>query len=197
MTPETRPDGLNLDATYPDWLPASFAASYDRFVNAYCHDVNMLHHFLPERPKVEAAVLDASGGQSVILRFGDRIASMALTLSELGEWTQRGEWDEGLEFHFEGGRLLIAFPPPLYRHRCARVVLRRGSQPEEIISDGESGQSVFTIQAANFVADLTHGRPSRSSAEGSVRDMDLIEDIWAKGLGLATTKHPLAEMVEG
>lgn len=183
MTDEMRPAGLKLDREYPDWLPQTQALSYDRFVNTYCHDVNLVHHLFAEGPRVRAAALEIFGGQSVILGYDDFLVSMALTLSEMTAWSSRGEWDEGLEFHFEGGRLHMSFPPPLYRRRCAQVLLRRGSNAVEVVNDGVIPGSAFALQAANFLADLREGRQSCSSAQACLRDMDLIERIWRVGLG--------------
>jgi predicted dehydrogenase len=182
MTSEVRPTGQRLDREHPDWLPSSYALSYDRFVNTYCHDLNMLNHLFAEEPSVRAAALEVFGGQSVILGYGDFLASMAFTLSEMTDWTARAEWDEGIEFHFEGGRLHMSFPPPLYRRRCAKVFLRRGSGPAEIVNDGVTPISTFTRQAANFLADIRGGRQSCSAAEVCLRDMKLIESIWRVGV---------------
>ncbi len=186
MTSEERPVGLKLDAQKPDWLPETYGASYDRFVNAFCHDVNAIHHFFAEDPQVRAAELEIMGGQAIILTGKSFVVSMALTLSELTTWEQRGEWDEGLEFHFEGGRLYLQFPPPLYRRRVARVLLYRGSEPAQVISDGTSSLSAFSLQARNFLADLQAKRPSRSSGQACLRDMNLIEKIWRVALDRQT-----------
>jgi predicted dehydrogenase len=182
MTKEERPVGLKLDRQHPEWLPESHAASYDRFVNAYCHDVNALHHFFSEDPQVRAAELDILGGQAVILAGKGFVVSMALTLSESATWEQRGEWDEGLEFHFDAGRLHLQFPPPLYRARVARVILYRGTETPQVISDGASPLSAFSLQAQNFLADVKANRPSRSSGQACLRDMHLIERIWRVAL---------------
>jgi predicted dehydrogenase len=183
MTNEERPVGLKLDRQMPDWLPSSYGVSYDRFVNTYCHDMNALHHFFAEDPEVRAAELDILGGQAVILTGKDFVVSMALTLSELTDWQQRGDWDEGLEFHFEGGRLYLQFPPPLYRTRVAKVLLYRGSEPVQVISDGASTLSAFSLQARNFLEDLKARRPSRAAGAACLRDMDLIERVWRVALG--------------
>jgi len=181
MTKEDRPRGLKLDPEMPSWLPATHAASYDRFVNAYCHDINMLHFFLPGSPSVRAAELDVFGGQSLILAHDQYLISMALTLSEVADWSRRGEWDEGLEFHFEAGRLFLRFAPPLYMNRCAVAVLHRGSDQPQVLCDGTAARSDFTLQAENFLADLRDGRPSRASGQACLPDMDLIERIWQVG----------------
>ena len=77
----------------------------------------------------------------------------------------------------------MSFPPPLYRRRCAQVLLRRGSNAVEVVNDGVIPGSAFALQAANFLADLREGRQSCSSAQACLRDMDLIERIWRVGLG--------------
>jgi predicted dehydrogenase len=183
MTSEARPDPPVIDPPAPAWLTPSRRASYDRFVNAYCHDINALHFFFDAEPNLRAADLDVMGGQAITLAYPDFIVSMAFTLSELSEWSMRGEWDEGMEFHFEGGRLLIAFPPPLYRNRNSRVTLRRGARSPEILSDGYSSDSTFTIQAKNLLRHLRAEIPSPSSASVCLRDMRLIDRMWRHTAG--------------
>ncbi len=187
MTEEQRPTGLSLGPQAPDWLPPKFHHSYDRFVNAFSHDVNVLHYVLQESPAVRAAELEFAGGQAAILRYPDFLCLLECSLGELNDWSSRGNWDEGLEALFEGGRLSIRFPPPLYCGRCARVELTVADRNTEVLCDGALEGSLFSLQAREFVTDIMERTEPAASGRRCLRDMRLIEEIWSVGVGRQAT----------
>ena len=46
MTDESRPDGLDLWPSAPDWLPKKFHEDYAWFLNVFVHDLNILRYFV-------------------------------------------------------------------------------------------------------------------------------------------------------
>jgi predicted dehydrogenase len=175
MTGETRPDGLSLWPSAPDWLPQQYAEDYAWFLNVFIHDINILRYFAGQDVKVRSADLSRRNGRVALLDSG----AYPVVL-EMGE--QAGtEWSEGLEIQFEKGRLTIQFPSPLIENKSAAVTLVRGKDTTPI----DTGASwSFRRQAAAFVADIAGKRKPIASGEDSLKDVALVERIWRVYLGI-------------
>lgn len=175
MTGETRPDGLSLWPSAPDWLPQQYAEDYAWFLNVFVHDLNILRFFTGQELKVRSVDLSRRNGRVALLDGG----AYPIVL-EMGE--QAGtEWNEGVEIQFEKGRLTIQFPSPLMENKSAAVTLVRGK--ETILLDSGASWS-FRRQAAAFVADIAGKRNPVASGADSIKDVALVEQIWRVYLGI-------------
>ena len=175
MTGETRPDGLNLWPSAPEWLPAQYGEDYAWFLNVFVHDLNILRYFTGQEFKVRGVDLSRRNGRVAMFDAG----AYPVVL-EMGE--QAGtDWNEGLEIQFEKGRLTIEFPSPLMENKSAAVTLVRG-KATTLIDTGASWS--FRRQAAAFVADIAAKRQPIASGEDSLKDVALVEQIWRVYLGV-------------
>jgi len=170
---EKRPDDLPGWDTVPAWLPADLSRPYDRFMNIWTHDVNLLRHFFGEMD-VDHARFRTGGGSLVAFdtgKFGVQL--------EFGE-IQQNRWDEGLEIIFERGMLRITLPPAMLRNVEARVEVISGSKDNSttVIEGGWSW--AFRRQAEAFVSDIRTQSTPLANGDDSVGDHRLIEAIWRR-----------------
>lgn len=91
MTDESRPDGLTLWPSAPDWLPKEFHENYAWFLNVFVHDVNILRYFAGGRLEVRSVELSRRNGRVVVFNSG----AYPVVL-EMGEQS-RTDWNEGVE----------------------------------------------------------------------------------------------------
>jgi len=175
MTDESRPDGLELWPSAPDWLPKKFHEDYAWFLNVFVHDVNILRFFAGRQLTVRGADLTRRNGRIVIFDAGDYPVVL-----EMGEQTGT-DWNEGVEIQFERGRLTLVFPSPLLSNQAASVTLVQGNKTT-VIPIGPSWS--FRRQAEAFVADIAGRHPGLASGADSVADLELVEAIWRMHLGL-------------
>lgn len=130
-----------FEVQIPDGLPPSLVSLYGNFQNVFCHDLNLLRHFLGEVEEVEYADLHRPV-KLVRLRFGGCLATFEAA------WMAPTEWDEQLTLFFEKGRLTVRLPPPLFRNRTAVVrVERKGEVVEECLPPDWA----FRRAAAHFI----------------------------------------------
>jgi predicted dehydrogenase len=175
MTDETRPDGLEIWPSAPDWLPKQYAEDYAWFLNVFVHDLNILRYFAGQPLKVRSVDLSRRNGRVALLDSG----AYPIVL-EMGEQTDT-EWNEGIEVQFERGRLTIQFPSPLLENKSAAVTLVRGNKTITI----PTGSSwAFRRQAEAFVSDIVAKRKPIASGEDSIADIALVERIWRVNLGI-------------
>ncbi len=171
-TTQPRSGGLARWPMAPTWLPHEHHAAYEKYLNTYCHNINLLRYLIAD----EAAVVQAHAVGSTCLATLDLAGIPALL--ETGR-LEHADWDEVTEIFFERGRLRIATPAPLRRDAAAKVDLYRGQlgswEPIEIAPSW-----AFRRQAEAFVADVQHDRAPIASARDAVNDLRLTESIWRK-----------------
>ena len=172
MTPEPRPDGLELWPVAPDWLPASLDEDYAWFLNVFVHDLNILRWLFGAMPEVVAADLRRRNGRTVLLDFGDFPA--VLDMAE----TSGPDWSEGVEATFERATLRIAFPPPLLRNVPASITLRHAGTTTTIHPPPDGWSWSFRRQAEAFVADIRERLTPLAGCRDGLEDLRLAEAIW-------------------
>jgi predicted dehydrogenase len=176
MTEESRPDGIDLWASAPDWVPPQSHADYGWFLNVFVHDINLLRYFSGRSPTVRAVDLARPNGRLVLFDCGDYPAVL-----EMAEQTGTA-LDEGLEAVFEKGRLRLTFCSPMWKNHPATVTIVRAG---ETVQPATGWSWSFRRQAEAFVADVAGGREPVASGADSLGDLELIEDIWRRYLGIA------------
>lgn len=154
----------------PEWLPNEHVPLYWNFQNVYCHDLNLLRCLLGEVDEVEYVDL-LRPVRAVRLRFADCIATL-----EAG-WMAPTEWDEKLTLFFEKGRITVALPSPLFRNRTASVKVERKG---ELVDYYVPPDWAFRRAAAHFIECVRNNNIPRSSAEDSLKDLELVERIFKK-----------------
>lgn len=177
MSEEPREPGINDWQQEPEWLESHFSPLYDRFINVFCHDINAIRFLLNK--DIDAKSIDLTDEQNITLSFSvnDLPVKMHCGLRELNDWRDRGEWDEGVSFHFEQGSLSIAFPGPLLHGLSANVVKQIGDK-KIIIHRGQVDTPVFYKQAENFIGAISNNFNNPSLAQHCVNDLVVIENLW-------------------
>ncbi len=176
MTDEDRPPGVFWEQT-PSWLPDSMQHAYDRFINVYSHDVNMIRSLFGRTPRIEYINLENSQGLAGVFDFGDFLCVLEGGLNELNTWQERGEWDEGVEIFFERGRLIIKFAPPLIHDQCSRVELIKGKE-KTVLCSGTGNTPAFQLEAEDFVSAVRNNSEPMTSGRQAVEDSSFIESLW-------------------
>lgn len=169
MTPEPRPEGLELWPVAPDWLAAERAEEYAWFLNVFSHDLNLLRYLLGGTPEPRAVDFRRRNGRVAL--FDHQGVPVVLSFGE----QQGTDWCEGIEASFERGRLRLDLPSPLAREETAHVSLTRGRATTTL----DTGWSwAFRRQADAFVDDCRFGRTPLASGADSIEDLRLAEHLW-------------------
>ncbi|OPY06165.1 MAG: Inositol 2-dehydrogenase [Syntrophorhabdus sp. PtaB.Bin184] len=156
----------------PAWVPEGLKKEYERFLNTYCHNINLLRFLVGSTLKVTSVSFNGQAEWVIILDAGDYNV-----LLETGNYAYHG-WDEVTEIYFSNGRLRISTPPPLLRGVPAHIEIYQSGQEHNLSSPYSAWSWSFRNQAEAFVDDICNGRGSISSGEDSLEDMRLVEDIW-------------------
>jgi predicted dehydrogenase len=168
---EPKPGNPPLNASAPEWLAAKYHGEYSKYINNYCHDINLLRFLLDGEPVVNYSDVACSKAQQAILEFqGVRC------ILETGTSTNR-HWDEVVEFYFEGGRIRLALPPPFLRNVPARLEIYDNHTMETRVPNLGWSWS-FKRQAEAFVDAIRKGSPDISSAKSAIEDLRVAEKIW-------------------
>ena len=172
-TGETKIEKFNSWPEYPQWLPDKYHQNYKRFLNVFCHNINLIRFLLDKKLTVEYARMVPENGRLIIFDCGEFACSL-----EAGNFTYQG-WDEIVEIFFQHGRLRIKLPPALLKNVPASVELYRGD--EHTFSVPHLGWSwAFKNQAEAFINDILCDQLSVNTGEDALLDMQLIENIWEK-----------------
>jgi predicted dehydrogenase len=160
-------------AIAPDWMPIEYKQKYARFLNVYCHNINLLRYLLGHTPEVKFVEFKQSNGQVAVLDFGSYAAVL-----EAGSLTYRG-WDEVTEIYFTHGRLRIEHPPGMLRNVPAKVELYKGKDVLHEVYTPVCGWTwAFRRQAEAFVRDVREGLEPIASGADALEDMRLVEEMW-------------------
>jgi len=159
----------------PAWLEEEWHIPYHVYLNRYCHDINLLHHLLPEPLSV------------VQFRYTDLFSQIALldmngvTVTVETGFNQFHGWDEVLEIYFEKGRLILRPPAPFLPFTSAQVELVSA----EGVKGGPATESpvippswAFYRQAEAFIETIQSDTPSPNDAVSAFQDLALIEELW-------------------
>ena len=180
MTDEVRPDGLTTWPLAPEWIPEASVADYAAFLNVFVHDLNLLRYLAGAEPKVRAVDFSRKNGRIVMLDF-DAFPAV-LEMAEIASH----DWQEGVEFIFEKGRLSLQFASPLLRNTPARVELTRANGKHETVVERTRWSWAFKQQAEAFIATIHAGREPLASGRDAIADLRIAEEIWRKHVAISS-----------
>ncbi|MCX7599139.1 MAG: Gfo/Idh/MocA family oxidoreductase [Armatimonadetes bacterium] len=167
----------------PDWLPEElgrgvlgFESLFYAFNHVHSHNVNLLRYFMGDDYEVTWADL-RHRTKVANLRYGD-----ALITFEVGGTTSAYGFEEGMEFHFEGGWMEILTPPPLLMQGAAHVRIYRGGHMMELSQPMGDWDWSFRRQAQHFVDCVRAGCQPLSSGADSVGDLAMVEAIFRRAV---------------
>lgn len=167
----------------PDWMPADARNAYLNFLQQWTHNINLLRFFLGDtggQTKLVQAHLDKDGmtGLTVLDINGTR------AVVESG-YTKFHGWDEHTQIYFEGGWLKTSAPPLVQKETTATVEVYRGAVDGKSASLNQefAAQSwSYREEAKHFLECVRSGENFRSSAEDTLNDVRLFEEIYRQVL---------------
>ena len=169
---ESRARRFETWPTVPDWLPAEWQDDYAWFMNAASHDINLIDYFLPHGVRVRHASAGC-GALTAVLDHGGTPVVFELAKSA------HGRWEQGAEFVFERGRVVVALPSPMDTTAVAQVSVS-ATTGTKILPTGEGWS--FAHQARHFVDELQGQCLPLTDGTAALRDIELTEAIWRAAL---------------
>jgi predicted dehydrogenase len=170
----------------PHWLPEKFRNSYLGYLQQWTHNINLLRFFLGDdggKTRVVQTLLDADGmtGVTVFDINGTR------AVVESG-YTKFHGWDEHTQIYFDGGWLKTGAPPLMAKEVPASVEIYRagkdGAAPS-LAQEFAAPTWSYREEAKHFLDCVRTGEPFRSSAEDTLHDVRLFEDIYRQFVATA------------
>lgn len=158
----------------PNWLPNKYKKSYEKYLNLYSHNINLIRYFTNIIPKVKFSDLSEKKMSTVIFDCGNYSAIL-----ETGFFTKKG-WDESFEIYFEKGSIKISLPPQHYKKKAAECIIYQNNKKKKISKKFKSWS--FKRQADDFINDIKLNKVTTNNAFDIINDMKLIEDVWKKFL---------------
>ena len=163
----------------PDWLPENWRSSYLGFLQQWTHNINLLRFFLG----------DTGGKARLVHTHLDRDGMTGVTILEINGtravlesgYARFHGWDEHTQIYFEGGWLKTNAPPLVQKEVPASVeIYRAGDQdvPPRLIQEFPAPSWSYREEAKSFLACVRSGEAFRASAEDTLNDVRLIEDIY-------------------
>ncbi|MFO7945998.1 MAG: Gfo/Idh/MocA family oxidoreductase [Armatimonadota bacterium] len=167
-TDETVPE-MQTDAP-PEGMDKQTLQRYEKFVNYYVHQVNLLRHLFGENYEVRHA--DASG--TVLVARSD---SGIPGVIEMEAYKTSIDWNERALVCFEHGYVDISLPPPLARNRPGRVELFEdpGDDPPRTTVPTLPPRDAMRQQAENFVRAVAEKMPPMCVAPEALQDLHIAE----------------------
>jgi predicted dehydrogenase len=160
-------------------MPENRRGAYLGFLQQWTHNINLLRFFLGDtggKSRVVHAHLDRDGmtGVTILEVNGTR------AVLESGYSKCHG-WDEHTQIYFEGGWLKTQAPPLVQKEVPASVEIYRaahGAEPPRLVQEYAAPSWAYREEAKDFLACVRSGAAFRSSAEDTLHDVRIIEEIY-------------------
>jgi len=157
----------------PRWLPKKYTKSYSKYLNLYCHNINLLKFFTKKNPQIKFSNLSDKSMSTVFLNYGKYYAIL-----ETGFFTKKG-WDETLEIYFEKGHIKIVLPPQHKKNISSKVFVYDNGKNK--VTQKYSFKSwSFKRQTDDFIKDIKNQKVKKNNLSSAVEDMKVVEQIWKK-----------------
>ena len=163
----------------PEWLPENRRNAYLGFLQQWTHNINLLRFFLGD-----------TGGKSRVIHTNlDQDGMTGITILDINGtravlesgYAQFHSWDEHTQIYFEGGWLKTNAPPLMQKELPASVEIYRAArdgQPPSLAHEFAAPGWSYREEAKTFLASVRSGAAFSSSAEDTLHDVRLIEDIY-------------------
>lgn len=155
----------------PKWLPAKHTKSYNKFLNLYCHNINLLKFFTNQKPKVLFSNLSDKKMSTIFFDYGKYSAVL-----ETGFFTKKG-WDETFEIYFEKGHIKIILPPQHLNNSSSKVFIYE-NEKNKVTKTYSFKSWSFKRQTDSFLKDIQKGKITQNGAKQAVEDIEIVEKIW-------------------
>jgi predicted dehydrogenase len=163
----------------PEWLPEKWRNPYLQYLQQWTHNLNLLRFLLDDsggKTRVEGVHLDPDGLTGLVVLD----VNGARAVVESG-YANFHAWDEHTQIYTKDGWLRTAAPPLVQKEVPATVEIYRGStdgEPARYIQEIAAPAWSFREEARHFLANVRSGEAFRSSAEDTVFDVRLCEEIY-------------------
>ena len=160
----------------PDWVPHKLEKEYERFLNVFVHDINLMRFLTGESPVVNSVQYRPTSGSGCIV-FHNFPGVCEFALLDTDQY-----WEDGVEIIFSKGRIKIDLAPAFLRNQPARVeITKELSFANSQSTFPKPGWTwAFRNQALAFVENIVSGTPSIASGQDSLNDLLVVERIWEK-----------------
>jgi predicted dehydrogenase len=169
----------------PGWLPQKWRNPYLGYLQQWTHNLNLLRFLLGGdggTTRVVSVSLDQDGMTGVVVLD---VAGVRAVVESA--YTKYHAWEEHTQVYFEGGWLKTGAPPLMHKEEPASVEIYRagaeGTPPRLSLEYAPAAWS-YREEAKHFLECVRSGAPFRSSAEDTLHDVKLYEDIYQTFLGL-------------
>jgi predicted dehydrogenase len=174
VTDEPKPSAPMI---VPEWLPKEWVGPYLGYLQQYTHNINLMRWFLDagDNVKVKSVDLDDNGYTGVTIMD---MGGVRVTLETGGLSHYR--WDEHSQIYFENGWVHTWAPPLLLKNTPADVEIYRAGEVQEFSHPVPKPRWTWSYrrEAEYFVANVRNDEPFRSSAEDTLTDVRLFEEIY-------------------
>ena len=156
----------------PDWLPKKFEKEYEKFLNYFNHNINLLRFFFDEINEIKYQNYINQNGNFFFnhKKFRGSFDFFYLT---------NNSWKENLEFIFSEGSINLELPPAFIKNKPAKIKIYSNKE-KKLINHIPNFDWSFKNQAIDFVNSLKKNRHSISSGLDSLEDIRTIDKIWKK-----------------
>jgi predicted dehydrogenase len=172
----------------PRWLPENRKGQYLNYLQQWTHNLNLLRFFLADstgaaKVKVNSVQLDDEDGLTGLVVL-DINGTRAVVESA---YTKFHGWEEHTQIYFEGGWLRTAAPALMHKETSATVEIYRaghGENPPRATQEFAPPAWSYREEAKHFLKHVRNGEPFSSSAEDTLNDVQLLEEIYRQFLKL-------------
>ncbi len=162
---------------FPEWLPEEYWGKYIGYLQQYTHNVNLMRWFLDAGDNVTIKAVDLNeNGYTGVVIFDMNGIRVTLETGHVSHY----RWDEHSQIYFQHGWIHTWAPPLLLKNTPAEVEIYRAGEEQEITRPipRPSWTWAYHREAEYFIKNLRNPEPFRSSAEDTLTDVRLFEEIY-------------------
>lgn len=161
----------------PDWLPEGRRGQYLSYLQQWTHNINLMRWLMDagDDAKVKAVDLNEDGTTGIVIL---EIAGVRASL-ESGSLSHY-RWDEHTQVYFQNGWIKTDAPPLLLRQVPAEVEIYKAGATQEFTRPipQPAWSWSYKREAEHFIRGVQTGEPFDSSAQDTLTDVRLFEDIY-------------------
>jgi len=163
----------------PEWIHENKRNSYLSYLQQWTHNVNLLRYFLGDdggKTFVKSVQLDCDGMTGLVVL---EINGTRAIVESAG--TQAHGWEEHTQVYFRGGWLKTGAPALLQKENPASLEIYRAAQGEilpQLTHEFAPPSWAFREEAKHFLSCIRSGKTFRSSAEDTLNDVQIFEEIY-------------------
>ncbi|MDC1296502.1 Gfo/Idh/MocA family oxidoreductase [Alphaproteobacteria bacterium] len=169
-TKEIRPNNLLLPIA-PRWIPKTRHKEFEKFLNYFTHDINLIRYFFGDKIIVKSSDINKNS-INVLFKLNGYSGIFQ------GNYLDQNLWDEGIDIYFTKGIMKLKLPPAFLRNQPATVEIIKGKNNLNKISPKADWTWSFQLQAKNFLEVISKKKQSTNSGKDTFQDIKLIEEIW-------------------